>query len=481
MTISGGLSSALSGLTAAARAAEIVASNISNATTEGYGRRELVVSARVVGSSGQGVQVRGVLRHHDPVVTGDRRQADAQTADRETRAAFLGRVEQSIGTPDQAHSLTARIAALDSALIEASGRPASESRLAAVLEAAKGLTRRFGEIADTIQAARGTADATIAADVTRLNTTLEAIAEINAKVRSGLGAGRDTSALADQRQQLIDGIAAIVPLREVDRGQGQIALFTTGGAMLLDGSPARLGFDPAAMVLPGSTVGSGALSGLTLNGRAVDPASGLLSGGRLGALFAIRDDLGVQAQTRLDAVARDLAERFAAADATLAPGAPGLFTDAGQPVLAANEAGLSQRLAVAAGADPARGGQLWRLRDGLGAGTPGPSGEAGLLVALQSAMEAARAPASGGFMAGARSLAALTADLTSGLSAARLGMEEEAGFAAARATALKSAELQGGVDTDHEMQMLLQIEKAYAANAKVISTIDELVQMLLGL
>ena len=42
-------------------------------------------------------------------------------------------------------------------------------------------------------------------------------------------------------------------------------------------------------------------------------------------------------------------------------------------------------------------------------------------------------------------------------------------------------ELQGGVDTDREMQDLLQIEKAYAANAKVIQTVDEMLDLLLGI
>ncbi|MEL7027010.1 MAG: flagellar basal body protein, partial [Pseudomonadota bacterium] len=47
MSISTSLSSALSGLTATSRAAELVSSNISNALTEGYGRRELATSARI--------------------------------------------------------------------------------------------------------------------------------------------------------------------------------------------------------------------------------------------------------------------------------------------------------------------------------------------------------------------------------------------------------------------------------------------------
>eukprot|EP00581_Thalassiosira_minuscula_P024003 CAMPEP_0184437988 /NCGR_PEP_ID=MMETSP0738-20130409/628709_1 /TAXON_ID=385413 /ORGANISM="Thalassiosira miniscula, Strain CCMP1093" /LENGTH=42 /DNA_ID= /DNA_START= /DNA_END= /DNA_ORIENTATION= len=41
MSISSALSNALTGLTASARRAEVVSSNISNAMTEGYGRRSL--------------------------------------------------------------------------------------------------------------------------------------------------------------------------------------------------------------------------------------------------------------------------------------------------------------------------------------------------------------------------------------------------------------------------------------------------------
>jgi flagellar hook-associated protein 1 len=77
MSISGALSSSLSGLTAAARAAEVVSSNIANARTEGYGRREVQLSARSVGGTGQGVQVDAVRRMVDLVLLTDRRIAQS--------------------------------------------------------------------------------------------------------------------------------------------------------------------------------------------------------------------------------------------------------------------------------------------------------------------------------------------------------------------------------------------------------------------
>jgi flagellar hook-associated protein 1 FlgK len=482
MSISGSLSSALSGLTVAARAAEVVSSNIANAMTEGYGRRELQTSSRSVGSSGQGVRVTGVLRQGDPVLLGDRRMAEAESGGSNATAAFLKRLERVLGTPDTATSLGSRIADFDTALIEASSRPESEARLSRVAETAKAVVRHLSTTSDDIQAARSAADDQIQSEVARINTALTRVAELNSQIRANAGSGRDASALVDQRQQVIDGIASIVPLREVPRGHGQVALFSSGGAILLDGAPTELGFTPVGIIVPGMTQGSGALSGLTINGKAVTAGQGgAMSGGSLSGHFAVRDELGPQAQARLDALARDLTERFAGStlDTTRAPGAAGLFTDAGSAFLPAGEIGLSQRLRLNAAADPVQGGDLWRLRDGLGATAPGAAGDSRLLKGMQAALVDQRSPVSGGFMAGNRSLSTLAADMLSGVASARLTAEGEASYASARMDTLRQMELEGGVDTDQEMQSLLLIEQAYAANAKVVSAVGDMIQRLL--
>jgi flagellar hook-associated protein 1 FlgK len=46
---------------------------------------------------------------------------------------------------------------------------------------------------------------------------------------------------------------------------------------------------------------------------------------------------------------------------------------------------------------------------------------------------------------------------------------------------LRALEMTDGVDSDREMQNLLLIEQGYAANARVIETIDELMETLLRL
>ena len=485
MSIASALSAALTGLSATQRQAEVVASNVANAITPGYARREVQLGAAVLAGTGQGVAVIGIARQVDQFLLTERRLAESGDGDRALRAEFLRKVEASIGSPDQTGSIGAQIAAFDQSLIEAASRPDSEARLAVVASSARSLAGGLATATDDVQQARATADRMIARDVGALNEVLSQVQDINAELRSFSGAGRDISALLDQRQRVIDSISAIIPLREVPREGNQIALFSTGGLSLLEGTPARFGFTPSNTITAEMTLASGGLSGLTVNGRSVataGPSSPIL-GGRLGALFAVRDDLGVTAQNSLDAMARDLVERFAApgSDPTLAPGDPGLFTDQGSAFLTVNEVGLAGRITMNAAADPSQGGALFRLRDGLNAATQGPPGVNTLIKGLHLALSAHRALSSTGFVGGNRDFASLAADVLSDASTRRLNADSEASFAAARFTTLSDLEKQGGVDTDQEMQMLLIIEKNYAANARVIQTVSDMIDTLIRL
>lgn len=482
MTLSSALSNALSGLTASTRSVEIVSSNIANALTDGYGRRELNLSSRVLGTSGSGVQVDGTSRIVDKVVIADRRLADAALGNSQTIAAFLSRIETAIGEPGVAGSLANRLADLDSAFINAASRPDSTSRLQNVLSSAQELTGHINKISRQIQNQRTLADKAIGLQVNQLNNALEDIQELNISIQSQHSSGRDASALLDQRQQLVDQISTIIPMRSIDRENGQIALISTGGAILLDGQPAEIGFTSVGLITEDMTLSAGSLSGLTLNGNPVSTSpNGIMSGGSLNALFQVRDDLGTTAQSNLDAVARDLVERFQdpAVDATLGLGDAGLFTDFGAFFTSANEPGLSSRLSINSNVDPAAGGELWRLRDGIGAATEGDVGNARLLQDLSSTLTQNRIVASGTFSGISRSASGLSADFLSDIGAKRHSAEAEIAFSLAKVDILKTQELESGVDTDHEMQQLLLVEQAFAANARVMQAVDELLQTLM--
>jgi flagellar hook-associated protein 1 len=484
MGLSTSLANALTGLNAASRRAEVVSSNVSNALTPGYARREVNLSAQSLGGNGAGVRVDGVTRAFSQTILNDRRLADADAANANTKSAFLSSIETAIGQPGTAGALTEQLAAFDAALVQAASRPDAPSRLQAVLDTATGITSKLNDLASGLQQTRMTADSAIGSQVDDLNRSLSQIDELNASIVSQRASGYDATALMDQRQKLVDHVAEMVPLREVAREHDQIALYTTGGAILLDGNPATIGFSSVGVITADMTLASGALSGLTINGNPVPSGdNGVLGGGSLGAQFAIRDDLAPSAQSQLDAFARDLLERFEApgVDPTLVPGQPGLFKDSIAPFNPLDEAGLAGRIRVNAQVDPAQGGALWRLRDGLGATVQGTIGDATLLTRLSDTLNTSRLPASGSFTGAGRSSAGLAADVLSQVSAARQTNETRQSYSTARQTTLGELQLQDGVDTDAELQSLLQVEHAFSANARVVQTIDDLIQKLIGL
>ncbi len=483
MSITTSLSNALSGLTAASRAAELVSNNVANAMTEGYGRREISLGARNLGGAGAGVQVQGVTRAVDEAVIGDRRLADAALAERQSLSTALDALGRLLGTPDDPASVTGRIAAFEGAITDAVSRPDSPTRLDAVLASAIALAESVNAVSDGIRDQRMEADADIARQVGALNDGLAQIDEINRSIVSLGGAGRDVTALLDQRQQAIDRISGIVPLRTIPRDDGAVALYTVSGAALLDGRVGEIGFVPAGIITADMSLASGALSGLTINGRPVSTEGPYapLGGGSLGAAIHIRDVLAPETQSLVDALAVELVTRFEdpALDASRPPGAPGLFTDAGAALDPANETGLSDRLSVNAAVDPSRGGETWRLRDGLGATVPGPVGEASLLGRMADVLAVRQPPRSAAAPVQAFSLSSLAAEIHSRLSRDGLEAEQALGYATTRQQGLAGLEQRGGVDTDQEMQKLLLIETAYAANARVIQVIDDLIGRLL--
>jgi flagellar hook-associated protein 1 FlgK len=479
MSLSQGLSNALSGLGAQARLAEVTSANLANSLTEGYARRRVELVARTT-NDGSGVRIGGIDRAVDAGLLAERRLSASAFARDQRTADAMGRLESILGGFGSGTGLADRLTALEGALLTAGADPASGIRLAAVGDRLGDLVRGLNAAERDIARLRAEADGQIAADVAMLNRSLGQIVELDDAIIRARATNQDASGLLDERQVAVDRIAAIVPVRELPRADGRIALVTTGGQVLLDRQAVTIGFAESPVVSAGQTLAGGGLSGLTVNGQPAQPAgAGRLGGGSLGAAFTLRDQTLVQAQADLDAFAADLMTRFEdpATDPTLTAGQPGLLTDAGNPLDPLATTGLAGRLRVNAAVDPAQGGSLSRLRDGVAAATPGPVGNA---AQLQSWLDALAQPRTipGGPTGSAAELAAR---LSTGAASARVEAERDAAFTNTRWAALREAELALGVDTDQETQMLLRIETAFAANAKVVQTIEAMMQEILAL
>lgn len=485
MSLSSAISNALSGLTATTRGTELVSTNISNKSVAGYARRELDLSSRVYSGNGGGVSLDGVRRTVSAGLLADSRLAQAGAAKLGTIATFHATIENAFGTGDSAGSLSGRVAALDAALTSAAARPDNDIRLAGIADAATALADTINGISQEIENARTDAEKAISSDVIRLNTALERIANLNRQITVFSARGEDASSLIDARQASIDELAGIVPIQEVARENGRVALFTKGGITLLDGQvPARIQYDAVTPVTADMSLANGDLASISINGMALNQAEmAMLAGGTLSANFEIRDNLAPEYQRQIDAAAHELYSRFAdpAVDPTLAAGQAGLFTDNQAAFLPSNEIGLASRLAVTRLIDPSQGGALSRLRAGLGAAGAGDQGDATVIGNMRNALAASRPPASSSVSATARTMLSFTSELASRAASQRIRSDASLQQGRTHAESVKTALLAQGVDTDTEMEALLSLERSYAANAKVLQTVNDMLDQILRL
>ncbi len=479
MSINSAISAAMSGLAAQTRAINVISANVANSLTDGYAPRQMMLSSTVLGGVGSGVRVVGVERQTDPVLVGLMRQSAGSAAGTSAQFEFWARIEQSIGLPGDPHGLTGKVAMLESAMISAAARPDLDHRLASVVDAANDLVGHLNQLENQVQALRQNADAQIAQDVEAMNHGLERIAKLNKDITKLQATGHEPLGLMDERQKLIDTLSEIIPVKEFHHPDGRIALYSEGGHLLLDTKTAVLSFTASPGMAASMSVGAGSLSGLSVNGIPISTGENSpLSGGRLSVSFAIRDVDAPAAQSALDQIAESLVQRFEdpVTDPSSVPGQPGLFTDLGLVLDPAQLQGLAGRIAVNAAVQPASGGDLWKLREGLGAAAPGPVGDD---QQIQRWLEALQRPLPGGAGSASRNFADNVGQTISGISQARQAAEDRSGYAQGYHSELKHQSLAMGVDVDSEMQRLLLVEKAYAANARVLQIADELMRQLL--
>ena len=193
------------------------------------------------------------------------------------------------------------------------------------------------------------------------------------------------------------------------------------------------------------------------------------------------DVTAVDAQEDLDATAKDLIERFQdpALDATIGAGDARNNTEDGSIFDPANTVGIANRIELNDLVSLGGTGETWRFRDGLYAATTGDPGDSSLLQSYTDALAETRSVSSVGLGTSNMSASTLTANLLSRFAQDNETAARTSTFAATSFNEMSQAELALGVDTDAELQSLMLVEKYYAANARMISVIDELMDTLI--
>ena len=480
MSISSALNIARTGLQVSGLRAETVASNVANAATPGYVRRSVVLSETISGGQSSGVQSLGIARAQDAQIKAQRRELTSDTAQATVLAQSWKGVSDRLGSTADGSGLFKAFSGFETALSRSVTAPESATNAAQLLDAAKGIARELNSLSDYASGLRAETDREIASGVETVNTSLRQIEDLNRRLSGMDRTSAQAAALFDERQRALDTISEYLPVKAVERDAGTIDVITPEGVYLLAGKARQIDFEPGASFGPGSTLAGGQLSGLSVDGTPMTPGSAsfaAISSGMFGALFTLRDQDMPAFSAQLDLVAADLITRLSGSDPTLTSGEDGLFTD---PV-AAGTLGLAGRISVNAVVDPAQGGDIWRLRDGVGAAGEGPPGNASILSAMYDAVSAIQSVNSNG-LNGQFSATELVAQLTSITGQTRIYHEGVAASSTTQHATLIEAELRlTSVDVDEQMEQLLLIEQAYAANARVVQVAGDMIRILMEL
>ena len=486
MGIATALTNAKLGLSASARLADTISNNVSNAMTPGFGRRSTEINSLSLGGLGSGARIGATTRTEAPYLTTERRALDASLGATATRSDSYARLLEAFGEPGSPGALSTLATRLETILMSATASPQSQAKLTDAVMAAKSVAEAIASIADETVQLRTEADAEIGRQVGRVNVALEAVQDINRKIASLALQGVDTTGLQDERHRIIDGIASIIPLRTVSRDNGQLSLYAQNGGALLDGRIFPLEFTPATgPVTAEMGVGTG-LSGLSQDqGASTGPVPvpvatgrGLFDGGSLAALFEVRDSIVPEFSAEMDVYAGDMVARFrdSVPAAALDGAGQGLFIETST----GPAAGLAGRIGLNPAVDPAAGGAVWRLRDGLSAAVPGAEGFGTYLQALADAMVVPRAPGGLGSQTAANGGATMASEIASFFAGRATRSDEDRSYLTARLSVLDERETNRiGVDTDAELQSLILVEQSYAANARVLSVADDLLKLLM--
>lgn len=482
MSITGAINAAKSGLQVTGNRADTVASNIANASTPGYVRRAVSISESLTGGQTTGVRSDGIVRTNNDALTRERLALSSDLAQSNILSSAWQTISRQVGNTIDGGGLFQAFSNFEDALSTAALSPESTTGLSALLNAAKGVTNQLNSLSSSVGQLRADTDQDIADGVTAVNDSLAAIEDLNKQIAGIDRRSNQAAALLDERQRELDTIAQYIPVQAVPRDSGTIDVLTKEGVFLLAGTARTVEFTPSFAFDPSQTLASGQLSGLTVDGTDITPGAatfGAISSGVFGALFQLRDSDLTQFSAQLDTVSTDLISRLSddAIDPTKTPGTAGIFVDTGNSA----DPGAAGRISVNAFVDPNAGGNVTRLRDGLGAATEGPPGNNTILNNLLDAVTSVRSVNQNGLQ-GSFSSSEISAHLSSIVGQTSVSQDAVLSSTEAQFNIVLSAEQSdAGVDIDQQLQDLLLIEQAYAANARVIEVANQLLNRLLEL
>ena len=449
-----GASSILSHQAAIATASK----NAANVSTQGYSKGDAVFSSH--GSSG-GVRYEEVRRTTSVYFAQRLLFAEGRAAKAEASATSLMGVE-SLFVDDEG-GLGHAVDEFFNTIRALSGTPTDPDMRRAMVAHGKTLTEAIAVRADSLVAERRRVDQSLDGMIDRANVLISNIADLNEKIGGLSAIGDPAGDLLDQRDLLLQELSQHADISRIENLDGQVTVLFKGGIPLVDGNlHATFTATPDADYDDMRRIDLVDVSGVAHD------VTTEIEVGKIGGVLELRDQVMPELIDRLDNFAFDLATSFNAVHGN-GFGMDGLsgrnfFADPG--VVAGAASALSLNPSVEA--DP----------DLIAASTTaaGAVGENDNLFLLQDIEDATVAGS------GSRTLREEVADMTSVVGRIVRDNRHEVTTSTGELGQIQALkESQTGVSLDEEMIDLVRFQRAFQAGAKIIQTVDEMLQTLVSM
>lgn len=273
MSLSGALSAALSGIKTSTTAVQLISANVSNAQTEGYSSKSITLAQSTTAAGTGGVEIVGYTRKNNEVLRATYNSSTSNAAFLSTQDNYMGSIKSILDFYSDTPSLSAAVADFQTAWTNYATSTDDATAQQAVISAGEKMASAISTIAAQVTDLQDTIESDIDTTVSTLNANLLKIQDYNSQIVAARAAKRQTGDLEDARDRAVNEIADTVGVQIMERGDGQIALYTPGGTAMIDGE-ART-FSSA--------------DGVVTNEVGAD-VSGALTGGKLEAQIAFISD-----------------------------------------------------------------------------------------------------------------------------------------------------------------------------------------------
>ncbi|MDZ7714108.1 MAG: flagellar hook-associated protein FlgK [Rhodovibrio sp.] len=312
MSLSGSLFNAVSGLQTAQRQINVTSGNVSNSNVEGYSRKTAPAITAITAGQNSGVDLGAVRREVNAYLDSEVLRADTKLGALDVKTEFMQRLTQLFGTPENDSTLANGLNDLSAAMEQLAIEPNSASVRNDVVEAADSLARRLNDFATETKNLRVEADRQIAQGVDAVNGALERIGELNEEISKAHALGRPTGELEDERDRQLGTLSQWMDISTFNRDNGEIVVMGStsqgGASTLVDSRAVQFDYDNANKLGPTAEPAS-------FPQAVNDPATTLDSstGGKLGALFDLRDSTLTDFHRDIDRLAQSVRDRVNAA------------------------------------------------------------------------------------------------------------------------------------------------------------------------